>query len=149
MHKVLQKNKLIALLSILLVLSNIFFISVFAWNKLDLNLFTIKKDNANAQNGDVEVKPGDTIHLLLSWKNGGDSLTNIKAELSFSSNNFTYPQQTSLNSYKNWVKEVSNIDTNTFNPPILNIAPIASEAPTGTYLDLYYIHLLNHLYLFF
>ena len=75
----------------MLFLSNIFFIHVFAGNKLDLNLFTIKKGDANAQNGNVEANPGDILHLLLSGKNAGDNLTNVKADFSFSSNSVERP----------------------------------------------------------
>jgi hypothetical protein len=135
-------KRFFSFLSIILILNNVFFIDAFAWNKLDLNLFTVKVNSWTDQNWDVEAKPWDTLHLLLSGRNAWDELANVKWEFSFSSNNFTYTNKWQMDSYKNWVLENENIDTNTFDPPSKNTAPIASVAPEGTYFDLYYFDLI-------
>ena len=135
-------RKILSFLSILLILNNIFIWTVFSAGQITISSLTLKVNSGNAQNGNVEAQPWDTIHILMSGQNIWDAITNAVWEFTFSSSDFTYSNAGEIDSYKNWVLENENIDTNNFNPPLDNIVPIASNVATSDYMDLYYLDLL-------
>ena len=135
-------RKFLSFLSILLIINNIFIWTAFSAGQITISSLTLKVNSGNAQNGNVEAQPWDTIHILMSGQNIWDAITNAVWEFTFSSSDFTYSNAGEIDSYKNWVLENENIDTNNFNPPTDNIVPIASNVATSDYMDLYYLDLL-------
>ena len=135
-------RKIVSIICILLILSNIFsFNTALAATQLQLNTFSIKVNWWSAWSGDMEVNPWDNLAILLSWENNWDTATNVEWEFTFSSNNFSYENQWTIDSYIMWSPVKQDISTSLFNPPIDNSAPISSSSNAWDYLDLYYLDL--------